>query len=259
MVRILAIVTLMLFLAGCGMSQGENSKIEKVPKFLEDIAYAHNLPYDCKVYINEGGAYIPYLVLSNNYNGNCLLLRENLLDDSYIFNNAVEKPAYYENSAIDRYLNESFIKIFSKDLQKIIVESEIEITSKDSLGVGGTDTITIKRNVFLLSFAEVNAGYSRTNLEEGTALDYFADKNKRIALYRDGTAGSWWLRTPNTSGRSIVCGVSKEGIVGIGGIYDPNIQDGYYNGVRPAFCLPNDTKIERVTIDGVSILVINTS
>ncbi len=251
-------VTALLLLTSCIDRSSEKTSHDE-PQKLEDIAYTHNSPYDCKIYINEDGTYIPYLVLSNNYNGNCLLLREYLLNDNYIFNNAVEKPAYYEDSAIDCYLNESFIKNLSKDLQERIVESTIEITSKDSLGVGGTNTITIKRNVFLLSFSEVNAGYSRTNLKEGTALDYFTDKNKRIALYQDGTAGSWWLRTPNTSGRTIVCGVSKEGIVGIGGIYDPNKQDGYYNGVRPAFCLPSSTKICQIDFDGVNIYILDTS
>lgn len=259
MVRLLALIAVFLCLSGCSMTDSGDNQEETPPGVLEDIVYSTNVKYDYRVYIKEGDTYVPYLVLSKNYNGNCLLLREYLLADSHIYNNTGEKASYYENSAIDCYLNEVFVKTLPQDIQEKIVESVIEITDKNSLGVGGTDILTIKRNVFLLSFTEVNAGYSRTNLDEGTALDYFADKYKRIALYQDGTAGSWWLRTPNTSGKSIVCGVSKEGIVGIGGIYDPNIQGGYYNGVRPAFCLPNDTKIECVVIDDVNIFVINTS
>lgn len=259
MLRPFLIITLILCLSSCGVTKSNENKDEMSPKTLEDIAYSPNTTYDYRVYMSEDGEYVPYLVLSNNYNGNCLLLREYLLDDDHIYNSVAEKAAYYENSTIDCYLNEVFIKTLPDNIREKMVESTIEITDKNSLGVGGTDILTIKRNVFLLSFTEVNAGYSRTNLKEGTALDYFSDKNTRIALYQDGTAGSWWLRTPNTSGRSIVCGVSKEGIVGIGGIYDPNIQDGYYNGVRPAFCLPNDTLIEQAVIDGKSVFVINTS
>lgn len=257
--RLLIVIIMLFCLSGCGITENEEDRTDKSPTILEDIAYDMDASHGYRVYIMENNAYTPYLVLTSNYNGNCLLLREFLLDDARIYNEIGEKAAYYEYSSIDCYLNDTFINTLSTDIRNLIVKSTIEITDKESIGVGGEKTTTIERYVFLLSFAELNSGFSRTNIKEGNALLYFEDNDRRIATYQDNTPGSWWLRTPNTSGRSIVCGVSKEGIVGIGGIYDPNVQDGYYNGVRPAFCLPNDTQIERVVIDGVSILVINTS
>lgn len=49
-----------------------NKNIE--PTKLEDIAYDVNESYGYTVYLKENDEYVPYLVLTNNYNGNCLLL-----------------------------------------------------------------------------------------------------------------------------------------------------------------------------------------
>lgn len=102
----------------------------------------------------------------------------------------------------------------------------------------------MNRKVFLLSFTEMNRNMgSRTNLKEGEPLEYFAKESNRIAYYENGEAGSWWLRTANSGYADVVCGVSAEGAIGIGGIHGPEGE--YLNGVRPAFCLRRETKITK--------------
>ncbi|MDD6042495.1 MAG: DUF6273 domain-containing protein [Eubacteriaceae bacterium] len=256
MARLLLLAFILLCFFGGGAPEENEEKLNCSPSVLEDIAYDTNASHGYRVYIAENGIFTPYLVLTRNYNDNCLLLREHLLDDDQIYNNVGEKAAYYENSSIDHYLNEDYLNTLSVDVQDSIVKSTIEITKKESLGIGGKETKTIDRYVFLLSFTELNAGGSRTNLKEGNELLYFSDKTHRIGTYKDNIPGSWWLRTPNTSGRTIVCGVSKEGVVGIGGIYNPNNQGGYYNGVRPAFCLTPDEEIELIEWEGDKIYVL---
>ena len=248
------IAQLMIFLillqniSGCAMVRpaANVSVTYDTPEVLGDISYDVDTDQVCRLFINEE----PYLVLSNDYGGNCLLLREYLLEEEQIYNKPGENASYYPGSSIDRYLIEVFLPTLPENVQDMIIKSTIEVTASDSLYIGGKATTTVQRKVFLLSFTELNQGSSRTNLQEGEPLPYFREKSHRVAYYSDGTPGSWWLRTPNVSSGTIVCGVSAEGIVGIGGIYNPNEADSYRNGVRPAFCLPRDTKIQ--TLDAES-------
>lgn len=243
------VLGLMLCSAACEGRLPAAAQTEGAPKVLREIAYGSGRE-DNRIYLKENQTWIPYLVLTDDYEGYCLLLREYLLDSAYIYNLGQDKPSYYEGSAIDLFLCNTFWETLDARVRDFIPACEIEITARDSLGTGGETTTTISRQVFLLSFTEVNAGASRTNLQEGTPLAYFSSQARRVAYYSSGAAGSWWLRTPNTAGRTVVCGVSREGVVGIGGIYDPNTNDGFYNGVRPAFCLPSDIPIEIIKIQG---------
>ena len=250
----LLMVTLSLLLSGCNSVDQLNKN--NLPSVLQDIAYKDERTPEYRVFLDEGGEYIPYLVLSSDYNGNCLLLRENLMDENRIYNINGEKACYYENSSIDQYLNGEFLGCLSPQIQDAIPQTQIEITKKDSIEIAGKETTTICRKVFLLSFTELNDGTSRTNLAEGVPLSYFANNERRVATYKDGSAGSWWLRTPNTGGGNVVCGVSASGYVSIGGIYNAIVNDGYYNGVRPAFCLPKQTQITQRKVSDIDVFVI---
>lgn len=190
-----------------------------------------------------------FLVVTSDYNGYCLLVREHLLDEARIYNKPGESASYYPGSDIDAYLEGEYLESLPDSIRGVIVPTDIYVTAASSLYIGGDATETVTRSVFLLSATELNATGSRTNLTEGEPLRYFASADRRIATYEDGSAGSWWLRTPNTSSGSIVCGVDTGGVVGIGGIYNPNEESGYRNGVRPAFCLPGDIKVKEVGPD----------
>lgn len=63
--------TFAFLLCGCG---------KKANLTLEKIAY-NKSDANSIVYLKENNEYIPYLVLTADYNGNALLLRKNLLPD----------------------------------------------------------------------------------------------------------------------------------------------------------------------------------
>ena len=233
-----------LFLSSCMKNNPNNGEenLDKKELTLRDIAYIRTKKPDYRIGIEENGRTVPYLVLTDEYNGECLLLREFLLDEPMKYNVAKEYSGYYENSEIDKYLNEEFINRFSLELRNNIVDSTIVITARASLDGGGKNTTFINRKVFLLSFTEMNRNIgSRTNLKEGEPLEYFAKDSNRIAYYENGRAGSWWLRTPNAGYADVVCGVGTKGEIGISGIH--GTEGEYLNGIRPAFCLRRETKI----------------
>ena len=188
-------------------------------------------PDSCAVYLPEGLAYVPFLVLSADYGGNALLLRRDVLPEPRPFNSY---SAAYEDSAIDRFLNGEYLQQLDA-VKDLIRASEIIVTDADALGVSGTAVKTLTRNVFLLSCAEigfteiVNAGM------EGAALSYFDAPEHRIAHGKNGAAASWRLRTPDAYYTSVVYGVGPDGSLGNGNAYDEN-------GVRPALCVAPDAQ-----------------
>lgn len=189
-------------------------------------------PDSCTVYVPENGVYVPFLVLAADNAGNTLLLRRDVLPDAQAFNSY---SAAYPDSAIDRYLNSEYVQSLDA-VRPLIQSADIVVTAPDALGVSGDAVQTIQREIFLLSCTEtgftnlVNAG------KEGDALSYFADPAHRTASREDGTAVSWWLRTPDTYYLSAAYGIGADGSLGSGNAYNEN-------GVRPAFRVPSDTEI----------------
>ncbi|MBR4544673.1 MAG: hypothetical protein IKO14_01660 [Oscillibacter sp.] len=187
-------------------------------------------PGSCTVYVPEKGAYVPFLVLTADDTGNTLLLRRDILPDARPFNSY---SATYPDSAIDRYLNTEYIQYLDA-VQPLIRFTDIAVTAPDALGVSGDAVQTVQREIFLLSCTEtgftelVNAG------KEGDALSYFTDPAHRTASRENGTAASWWLRTPDTYYLSAAYGIGADGSLGSGNAYNEN-------GVRPAFRVPSDT------------------
>ena len=230
-----------LFFCGCSVSPTHNT----TPTVLRDLAYTgKEEESQYTLLIKENESFAPYWVLADQYNGSsdCLLVRKYVLDEAHAFNKNTNFSSYYANSEIDQYLNGEFRMMLPESLQEIISPSEIAITCKYSLGCCGKETETITRDIFLLSVVEAGGLSSTTVLREGTELAFFQDTANRIALMADGTASSWWLRTPNTWYDNVTCGVDKNGAIGIGGT--GGIEgESYKSGVRPAFCLNRETEI----------------
>ncbi|MBQ9521819.1 MAG: hypothetical protein IJR72_04530 [Oscillospiraceae bacterium] len=186
-------------------------------------------PDSCTVYVSENGVYVPFLVLTADYGGNTLLLRRDVLPDAQAFNTY---SAAYPDSAIDRYLNSEYVQTLDA-VRPLIQSADIVVTAPDALGVSGDAVQTIEREIFLLSCTEtgftnlVNAG------KEGNTLSYFADPAHRTASRENGTAVSWWLRTPDTYYLSAAYGIGADGSLGSGNAYNEN-------GIRPAFRVPSD-------------------
>jgi hypothetical protein len=230
---ILLIIGITLVFSGCGLVR----KINK-PEEIRDIAYDVNKNHGYTVYLEENAKFVPYLVLTDDYNGNVLLLRKHILNEVMIFNPNRGYGGYYENSSIDKFLNEEFINSFTPEVQKQIADSKIVITAKSSLGRCGKETTEINRKIFLLSHTELGLtkDYSMAAVE-GKALKYFPDPTSRIARLETGIAASWWLRTSYTEFHTTALSVGFNAAIG-----DVCVE--HTNGVRPAFCVDGKTLIE---------------
>ena len=106
---LLIILTLLLLFTACGKaSEKEKKKVNNPPEYISDIAFDNNSDSDNIVYIKEGDKYVPYIVLTDDYYGNALLLRK-CVDESHIYNTAGnDYNSYYGESEIDRYLNNEY-------------------------------------------------------------------------------------------------------------------------------------------------------
>lgn len=148
----------------------------------------------------------------------------------------------YANSTIHSYLNSTFLAMFGSNIQNAIKQVKLPYRAGSGTGktvTSGANGLSVK--VFLLSSTEVNIvnGYEPTN--EGACLSYFSgtaqngNDTKRVANY-NGSATSWWLRSPQCS--------SSEGSTSV--IVSNRNGNWYYStcqnsrGVRPALILPSD-------------------
>lgn len=222
-------------LVGCSLLRREPAP-EDVEE-LGQLAYDENPGLGYTVYVDEAGEPVPYLVLTNDYNGGggTLLLRKYIMDETRRYNSMYRGAAYYAESEIDAWLESEFLAMLAGIDP---VESVINISSKEALGPCGDETEDISRRAFLLSWGEVGASKSRTIPDSGTVLAYFDDDPKRLRSCMAGARPSaWGLRSVDTCNDSRSCGVAPNGKSGGGGV-------DYANGVRPAFCLDPSTGVE---------------
>ncbi len=226
----------------------------KSPTCVGDISYDNDKSFGYHVYIEENGDFVPFLVLSSDYNGYCLLLREYLLDSLMEYNYPGEYGSYYKDSRIDKYLNNVYYLNFSEKVRKLILNSDIKITTKNAIDTHDKETEIISRKVFLLSASEINDKMHYTYLDEGDKIAYFKDIKNRVALHENGECDSWMLRTPALQGVNDLMAIGPDGSIGMGGI---NGMEGVNKiSVRPAFCIPSETKIIQKNIEGQNVFCI---
>lgn len=237
---------------------------------VSDIAYDINPSYGYTIYIKENNIYIPYLVLTNNYENKnmVLILRKNLIGsgeidttrkncwgaDSYIGTKPFSEYDRYDKTKMDYYLNNNFIESFDKEVSSIICKTNIKIANNLE------DDFFISRKIFLLSTSELgyfkyfnllklkwSYGYGGAN--DGKSLRYFDDSNNIATLEDEKTIIPWWTRT---NGWTYYCAVGFNGE-----LITESSTDEYY-GIRPAFCIPNNTIIEKndSIISGQTVYVI---
>lgn len=197
------------------------------PVTIGELANLDSKNENC-VYVRENGKYVPFLVITNNYeDGYTLLLRKEILEEEHRMN---DYSSFYKESEIDTFLNSDYFNGL-EDIHKKIKNVSIAIVDKNSIGSSGSDTINIKRHVFLLSARELCYGVEN----EGRELEYFNIPDHRIAEYH-GEPASWLLRTPSTFYLSAVCGIAQDGQLSSANAYDKF-------GIRPAFCVDSAEKI----------------
>lgn len=152
----------------------------------------------------------------------------------------------YESSAINTYLNSTFLGMFDSNIQDFIKQAKIPYRKNG--GSGGTNQSGVQGlscKVFLLSGYEVGLTTSDNQYfpQDGAKLSYFESgvgtsaKNKRIANL-NGSAVDWWLRSPFTNSADRVWYIYS------GGGSNTYYADTSY-GIRPTFILPSETKISK--------------
>ena len=144
----------------------------------------------------------------------------------------------YANSTIHSYLNSTFLAMFDSNIQKAIKQVKLPYRK----GSGTSTTVTSGSNglsakIFLLSATETSFSFSYMPSGEGAELAYFkgcadnSSDSKRVA-YLNGSATSWWLRSP-------LCGYFYSALcVNSNGDWGNNYCSNSY-GIRPALKVPS--------------------
>lgn len=142
-----------------------------------------------------------------------------------------------ESSTIHSYLNSTFLNLFDSNIRDAI--KQVKIPYRKNGGSGGTNQSGangLSAKIFLLSGPEVGAAGASYVPNDSAKLDYFnanTEKDSKRIAYLNGSATSWWLRSPRTNSNVHVCLVQSNGYCG--GNYASNL-----NGIRPAIILPSD-------------------
>ena len=178
----------------------------------------------------------PSSLYDDSCNGTWLLMKD-IYESRQWHSSNVNK---LESSTIHSYLNSTFLNLFDSNIKDAI--KQVKIPYRKNGGSGGTDQSGangLPAKIFLLSGYEVGIGGAIDVPQDGAKLDYFNQNtgtdSKRIA-YLNGSATSWWLRSPNTYNTGSVW------FVGSSGNY--NYSDASYSyGIRPALVLPSTFEV----------------
>ena len=157
---------------------------------------------------------LPSSMYDSSCNGTWLLLK-----DIYTTRTWDSSNNDYKNSDIHSYLNGTFLNLFDNDIKNAI--KQVKIPYQNGTGSGGSvasGANGLSCKIFLLSGYEVGFSTSDSSYfpRDGAKLSYFssgtgsAANNKRIANY-NGSATSWWLRSPYTDDTNSVWCVYSDG------------------------------------------------
>lgn len=150
-----------------------------------------------------------------------------------------------ENSTIHSLLNSTFLNAFESNIRDAI--KQVKIPYRKNGGSGGSDQSGANGllcKIFLLSGYEI--GFTTSDNfyfpVDGAKLSYFeagtgtSADNKRIA-YLNGSAASWWLRSPYTGDTGLVWLVYSNGFCN-----GSDASNSY--GIRPALVLRSDAIVD---------------
>lgn len=146
----------------------------------------------------------------------------------------------YKNSDIRTYLNGTFLNLVDSNIKSAIKYATIPYVDgdgEDGTVLSGVNGLSAK--IFLLGCHETGTGGISTMPVDGANLSYFDGEgsSKRITNY-DGSAASWWLRSPYNGVTDQTWGVSASG-----SFVSMSCNKSYY-GVRPAFILPSTLNVD---------------
>lgn len=178
----------------------------------------------------------PSSLYDNSCDGTWLLMKD-IYENRQWHNSNVNN---LENSTIHSYLNGTFLNLFESNIRDAI--KQVKLPYRKNGGSGGSDQSGANGllcKIFLLSGYEIGFTTSDNSYfpVDGAKLSYFESGtgssalNKRIA-YLNGSAASWWLRSPFTYYTDYVWGVVADG-----GYFSGHASSSY--GIRPALVLPS--------------------
>lgn len=150
-----------------------------------------------------------------------------------------------ENSTIHSILNSPLLNAFESNIRDAI--KQVKIPYRKNGGSSGSDQSGANGllcKIFLLSGYEIGFTTSDNPYfpQDGAKLSYFESgtdtsaNNKRIAKL-NGSAGSWWLRSPFTYSTSLVWLVNYDGV-------GETNKASNSTGIRPALILPPDMEVD---------------
>lgn len=177
----------------------------------------------------------PSSVYDDSCNGTWLLMKDIYESRQWDSSNTND----YANSTIHSYLNGTFMNLVESSIKNAIKQVKIPYRK----GHGTSKTVTSGSNglsakIFLLSATETSFSYGFMPSGEGAELAYFKgcadlDSDSKRVAYLNGSATSWWLRSPGcniTYKRALVVG--SDGDCG-------DTSCSYSTGIRPALILPS--------------------
>ena len=176
----------------------------------------------------------PSSVYDDSCNGTWLLMKDIYESRQWHSSNTND----YANSTIHSYLNSTFLAMFDSNIQKAIKQVKLPYRK----GSGTSTTVTSGSNglsakIFLLSATETSFSFSYMPSGEGAELAYFkgcadnSSDSKRVA-YLNGSATSWWLRSPFCGNFGSALCVNSSGDWSNGSC-------SISLGIRPALILPS--------------------
>lgn len=182
---------------------------------------------------------LPSSMYDSSCNGTWLLLKDIYANRTWDSSNND-----YKNSDIHSYLNSTFLNLFDDDIKNAI--KQVKIPYQNGTGSGGSvasGANGLSCKIFLLSGYEVGWTTSDNSYfpRDGAKLSYFSSgtsssaNNKRIAKL-NGSAASWWLRSPHTLYTDGVWYVVSNGSCSGWGY-------NYSYGVRPALVLDSSLSV----------------
>lgn len=180
----------------------------------------------------------PSSLYDDSCDGTWLLMKD--CYENRVWHSVSNNGNSYKASDIHSYLNGMFLGQFERNIREAIKPAKIPYVN----GVGSTGAVAsgadgLAAKVFLLSGYEIGmtqASYSQYLPVDGACLDYFsgtaATDAKRIA-YLNGTATSWWLRSPHSNTSTDAFDIHTSGA-----LLFYSVSHSY--GIRPAIILPSN-------------------
>ena len=202
------------------------------------------------VKLNEGGVMTEFIVVNQGLpdgslydiscNGTWLLRKD--IKENRVWNSSDNNT--YSTSTINTWLNGDYFNSLGSVEQGLVKQVKIPYVNGTGSGgevASGASGLNVK--TFLVGGYEVGIGGPSGIPRDGAKLSYFNQStgadSKRIA-YLNGSAISWWLRSPSTTVTNRTLTILTDGS------YDRGYTSSSY-GIRPALIIPFTAKFNSET------------